>query len=145
MNKQRFADLLGLSVHLPDEKQADYLISEGVVIDSKIPNVDTEVLDRAIHKFGTLTQIDKAIEEMSELTKALIKERHARMTEEHMQAISQVEEELADVIITLNQLIMIFGELYNAVPRKRLQGMVDYKIAKLKERLEGSKRDERNI
>lgn len=135
MNKERFADLLMLSVHLPNEKQAEYLMREGVVIDSNLPNVDTDVLNKAIDKFGTSSQIDKTIEEMSELTKALLKERYARKTEHHLEAIANVCEELADVIIMLNQLEIIFTERYKAIPGEELQKMIDFKIERLKGRL----------
>ena len=136
MNIQKFEDYLSLSVHLPNRKQAQYLIEKGVVIDSNIPNVDTEVLNKAIDYFGTPEQIDKTIEELSELTKALLKERYARMTEHHTEAIDNVCEELADAIIMLNQIAIIFTERYHAFRREELQRMIDFKIERLKGKLE---------
>lgn len=135
MNIKEFEEHLADSVHLPNYNQARYLIEKGVVIDSNLPNVDTEVLNKAIDKFRSPEQIDKAIEEMSELTKALLKERYARMTDSHNEAIDNVCEELADAVIMLNQLVLIFTERYHAFKREELQRMVDFKVERLKTRL----------
>ena len=66
-----------------------------------LPSVDKALLERAINTFGCNSQIDKSIEEMSELTKALLKERYSRMWDErgHIEALMNVTEELADVVI----------------------------------------------
>lgn len=135
MNIKEFEEHLADSVHLPNYNQARYLIEKGVVIDSNLPNVDTEVLNKAIDKYGTTMQIDKSIEEMSELTKALLKERYARMTDNHNEAIDNVCEELADAVIMLNQLEIIFTERYHAFKREDLQRMVDFKINRLNGKL----------
>ncbi len=135
MNIKELEEHLALSVHLPNYNQARYLIEKGVVIDSNMPNVDTDILNKAIDHYGTSTQIDKAIEEMSELTKALLKERYARMTPSHLEAIDNVCEELADAVIMLNQLVLIFTERYHAFSREDLQKVVNYKIERLKERI----------
>jgi hypothetical protein len=132
MNIKELEIHLASSVHLPNYNQARYLIEKGVVIDSNMPNVDTDVLNKAIDKYGTLGQIDKAIEEMSELTKALLKERYARMTQSHLEAIDNVCEELADAVIMLNQLVLIFTERYHAFSREDLQKVVNFKIERLK-------------
>lgn len=135
MNIKEFEQHLASSVHLPNYNQARYLIEKGVVIDSNLPNVDTEVLNKAIDEYGTSPQIDKAIEELSELIKALLKERYARMTDNHNEAIANVCEELADAIIMLNQLEIIFTERYHAFRREDLQRMVNFKIERLKGKL----------
>ena len=57
---------------------------------------------RALNKFGEQKQKDMAIEEMSELTQALLKERRGRE--------SNVAEEIADVTIVLDQLKLIYPE-----------------------------------
>ena len=126
---------LTLTAHLPNYLRAKMLIEKGVVIDSNMPNVDTDVLNNAIDKYGTLGQIDKSIEEMSELTKALLKERYARMTNNHLAEIDNVCEELADVVIMLNQLVLIFTERYHAFSREDLQKVVNFKLKRLEERL----------
>jgi NTP pyrophosphatase (non-canonical NTP hydrolase) len=97
--------------------------------------IQVEILNKAIDKFGTSSQIDKAIEEMSELTKALLKERYARKTDYHFSAIDNVCEELADVIIMLEQVKIIFTERYKAISKEDLQNMIDYKIERLKGKL----------
>ena len=135
MNIKELEMHLALSVHLPNYNQARYLIEKGVVIDSNMPNVDTDVLNSAIDKYGTLGQIDKSIEEMSELTKALLKERYARMTNNHLAEIDNVCEELADAVIMLNQLEIIFTERYHAFSKEDLQKVVNYKIERLKGKL----------
>ena len=135
MNIKELEMHLASSVHLPNYNQARYLIEKGVVIDNNMPNVDTDVLNKAIDKYGTSGQIDKAIEEMSELTKALLKERYARMTQNHLAEIDNVCEELADAVIMLNQLVLIFTERYHAFSREDLQKVVNYKIERLKGKL----------
>ena len=132
MNIKELEMHLASSVHLPNYNQARYLIEKGVVIDSNMPNVDTDILNKAIDKYGTSGQIDKSIEEMSELTKALLKERYARMTNSHNEAIDNVCEELADAVIMLNQLVLIFTERYLAFSREDLQKVVNFKIERLK-------------
>lgn len=86
---------------------------------------EARILEAAINTFGNAAQVDMMIEEMSELTKALLKWRRAAMidgdnTEEKYNAVL---EEMADVQIMLNQMALIFGD------------STEYEIAKL-ERLE---------
>ena len=66
---------------------------------------ELEVLENNIEKHGFNRQIDKAIEEMAELTQALMKLRH-NGTEE---LIHNATEEMADTYITLKQIEMISG------------------------------------
>ena len=68
-----------------------------------------EILKAAIRLYGEPAQIDVAIEEMSELTKALCKVKRARDTAGITEASSNVVEEIADVQIMLDQLRIIFG------------------------------------
>lgn len=70
-----------------------------------------KILEGAVTKYGTYAQIDHAIEEMSELTKALIKERRAVGTANYDASLrDHIREEMADVYIMLNQLSLIFGD-----------------------------------
>ncbi|MBQ6756496.1 MAG: hypothetical protein IJP43_06095 [Oscillospiraceae bacterium] len=70
-----------------------------------------KILEGAIMKWGAYAQIDIAIEEMSELTKALLKERRAVGTANFDDRLrDHIREEMADVYITLNQLSLIFGD-----------------------------------
>lgn len=79
------------------------------------------ILERAIATFGCAAQVDKAIEEMAELTKALLKYRimgsrefvrsNTESDELLMHTASvNICEEMADVQIMLNQLRLIYGD-----------------------------------
>jgi NTP pyrophosphatase (non-canonical NTP hydrolase) len=68
-------------------------------------NIDVKTLLKAVNTFGDRNQEDVAIEEMSELTKAIIK--HRRYNTEETKA--NIREEIADVFIMLVQLIIIHG------------------------------------
>ena len=64
---------------------------------------DHEILVKAIHTFGIAGQVDIAIEEMAELTTALIQHRRGRGFCEDVIA------EIADAQIMLEQLAIYFG------------------------------------
>lgn len=68
-----------------------------------------EVLIKAISHYGSEHQIDKAIEEMSELIKALLKYRYCVRQYEKDIVKESVDEEMADVEIMMEQLRMIFN------------------------------------
>lgn len=72
----------------------------------------SELYAKAVQKFGERAQILVAIEEMSELTKALLKYiRHEDFSQGDYDAIVEsIAEERADVEIMLEQLNIIFGE-----------------------------------
>ena len=78
-------------------------------------------IDRAIGTYGKDTQLTKAVEEMSELTKALCKLKECKrkydtpFNREAQEVYSNIEEETADVFIMLVQLFAIFNphELVN--------------------------------
>lgn len=67
---------------------------------------DYEVLRKAVETYGKEAQTDMMIEEMSELTKALLKQRRNGTSE----TVDNVLEEMADVEIMLNQMKMIYGD-----------------------------------
>ena len=93
---------------------------------------DPKVLEDAIDRYGAPAQIDMAIEEMSELTKALLKNRrnYATVTAgERGRLREAIIEEAADVIITVAQVVMIYAE------PEEIQAEVDFKINRLRERL----------
>lgn len=91
-------------------------------------NIDrVAVLASAITVFGTKSQKDMAIEEMSELTKALCKERRARTIRERAEARAAIIEEIADAYIMLQQLIMIYDK------DGECQSAVDYKVDRLEQ------------
>lgn len=86
------------------------------------------VLKQAIEVYGTNAQVDVAIEEMSELTKALLKLRRAGSAG-WADAKESVFEEMADVVIMLTQLMMIYDG------RKAVQQFIDAKVKRLAGRL----------
>ena len=94
-------------------------------------NSEQEILERAINTFGVNSQVDMAIEEMAELTKALLKYRRCcngdAYVDDKDKLFGNVIEEMADVQIMLNQLYIMFGEPVN-YPKD--------KIERLKERLD---------
>lgn len=96
--------------------------------------VDYEgVLKNAVKAYGDDSQIDMAIEEMSELTKALLKYRRAKRSTETADFDTlkdNISEEVADVLITLDQLGIIFGN-FNEVNNYKHE-----KVLRLHDRLE---------
>ena len=92
---------------------------------------DQEVLERAIDTFGIDSQVDMAIEEMAELTKALLKYRRCCngdiYVDDKDKLFGNVIEEMADVQIMLNQLYIMFGEPVNYPKEKinRLKNRLD--------------------
>lgn len=94
---------------------------------------ERSVMVNAIRKFGARAQKDMAIEEMSELMKALLKQRRA-YNEDPLNAdktLSNVYEEIADVQIMLDQLMIMF-DCAEAVAGVRVE-----KLARLQRRLDG--------
>lgn len=91
-----------------------------------------EVLERAVKTYGSLAQTDMVLEEMSELTKALLKLRRTHDAENYGKAKENVYEEMADVIIMLTQLLMIMGG------RNEVQKAIDEKVKRLDTRLEAA-------
>lgn len=92
----------------------------------------SEVLRRAAEIYGKEAQTDMAIEEMSELSKALLKHRRSEKSSEAYDCEStkrNIYEEIADVIIMFTQLIMIYGG------REEIQKYIDSKVLRLAERL----------
>ena len=80
-----------------------------------------DVLENAVNTFGKQAQVDMMIEEMTELTKALLNERRGRE--------SNIAEEMADVKIMLQQMGMIFD---NA---REIEEIYAEKIERLDQRL----------
>ena len=69
----------------------------------------TDILHRAIRYYGVRRQMDKAVEEMSELIQAIQKIRYST-GREHAAAQRNLLEEIADVSIMVDQLRIICGE-----------------------------------
>lgn len=79
------------------------------------------IVEKAIETYGQEAQIDVAIEEMAELTQALLHNRRGRE--------SNIAEELADVEIMCKQLELIFG------CESETKFFLNKKLNRLKERL----------
>lgn len=103
--------------------------------------MDKEILKRAINTYGSEAQIDVCIEEMSELTKAIIKFKRASQKIDFMDVrafrnyiaakVSDIAEEIADVEIMLEQMKMIFK------CEDEANKQVDNKLKRLGDRLNG--------
>ena len=89
----------------------------------------TDTYKQAIKTYGEKAQKLMAIEEMSELTKEICKDFRGKLNREHL------IEEIVDVIITIDQLLMMYK-----ISDKEIQQMCERKMERLKERLEDSKR-----
>lgn len=85
------------------------------------------VYKRAILKFGQRSQVNVAIEEMSELTKELCKLNRGRDNRDH------ILEEIADVYIMLHQLTLIFDN----PDEMQVIRYIDEKTKRLENLLEG--------
>ena len=92
-------------------------------------NENKPIYNQAIEHYGVNSQIDIAIEEMSELTKALLKHRRYG-TEDTYKAI---RDELADVEICLEQIKLIY-----LIDDKSLEFIKNSKLDRLKKRMEES-------
>lgn len=86
------------------------------------------LLDRAITAYGAPAQMDMAVEEMAELTKALCKVKRVSCAAEAKAVLENVVEEMADVQIMLDQLRIIFG--------RSTAEAKEYKLERLKKRLD---------
>ena len=90
-----------------------------------------EVLQECVNTYGAEAQVDMAIEEMSELTKALLKyhRKEAQGSKDLEAARENILEEVADVIIMLTQLIMIYGG--RDLVQETIENKVDRQIKRL--------------
>jgi len=87
----------------------------------------TEILQEAIKKYGVNNQCDVCIEEMSELTKELLKLRRESTQAGFQKRRENIKEEIADVQIMLDQMRIIFGDTSE---------QEEFKVNRLRERLE---------
>lgn len=90
----------------------------------KFTEEQNNIMLKALKKYGVDAQDDIAIEEMSELTKAIIKNRRYKT----FATLESIYEELADVYIMLEQITMSLDE-------DRVQSYVNSKLERLNERL----------
>jgi NTP pyrophosphatase (non-canonical NTP hydrolase) len=80
------------------------------------------ILENAIEQWGIEKQVDMAIEEMAELIVAINHFKRSRIDRR------PVIEEIADVMIAMSQMMLIFG-------KDKVKYMIAYKLNRLKERL----------
>ena len=87
----------------------------------------TELLKRAINTYGVQAQKDMMIEEMSELTIAILKERRVTGLFDREIVRENIREEMADVQIMLDQMRIIYGDCLEWHDRKlqRLNDRLD--------------------
>ena len=90
-----------------------------------------EIIERAISAYGMDAKILMAVEEMSELTKALCKVSRTIGTDKYAAVLENVKEEVADVQIMLDQVRAIF--------RFHTEAIEQAKLRRLEERLNGRK------
>ena len=96
----------------------------------------TKIEKACIEKYGIDNQMLICIEEMSELTKAIIKYRRfhssdmipVKLSEEEI--LYNLREEIGDVSIMLDQLKMVFGE-------EEINQIIHEKVVREEKRLEG--------
>ncbi len=87
-----------------------------------------KIMLNALKKFGVDAQDDIAIEEMSELTKAIIKNRRYR----NFDTYDNLCEELADVMIMTEQILM-------TMDKDIVQRYINSKLERLEQRLGDNK------
>lgn len=93
---------------------------------------EIQIMQRAIDKYGVQSQVDKLVEECSELIKAVLKLRYAKPTGvEHDILIDAVSEETADVEIMLEQVHMIYRN------DEKVAEYREKKLERLKHRMDG--------
>jgi NTP pyrophosphatase (non-canonical NTP hydrolase) len=90
----------------------------------KFTEEQKNIMQNAVRKYGVDAQDDIAIEEMSELTKAIIKNRRYKT----FATLENLYEELADVYIMLEQIMM-------SLDKDRVESYVNSKLERLNERL----------
>lgn len=85
-----------------------------------------EVCKLALEIYGVKNQVDMCLEEMSELTKALLKyRRYSDLPKEELKVLwAGIISEIADVIITTEQMAIHYGE-------ESVKTMIKFKIDRL--------------
>lgn len=85
-----------------------------------------EILEKAIDTYGMHTQVDMCLEEMAELSKALLKMR--RPDGNIADKLDNIREEIADVQIMIDQMRIIYGD-------EAVQRAEQAKLARLENRI----------
>ena len=98
-----------------------------------IADLAPDVTDRFIQTYGEQYQIDRFIEEASELIKALLKRRRTDLPEDRFNESkinADIQEEIADTLITLSQVIKIYGN------EEQIREIMNLKIERARAELE---------
>ena len=134
MERRAGSGPLGFSERSSTVKEYETLTREKVADEGRPPVITAEerraLLDRAITTYGAPAQMDMAVEEMAELTKALCKVKRVSCAAEAKAALENAVEEMADVQIMLDQLRIIFG--------RSTAEAEEYKLERLKKRLDAT-------
>lgn len=85
-----------------------------------------KIINKIINKYGKEAQVLQTVEEMSELTKELIKNINRGKDNE-----SEITLEIADVLIMIMQLV----EIYN-IDGDKILGAMEYKLLRQDERMQ---------
>jgi NTP pyrophosphatase (non-canonical NTP hydrolase) len=89
--------------------------------------LESGLLARAINHFGVAAQTAKAVEEMGELITAIARDYHRTNEDE-------IIDEIADVLITVLQLRLIYGA-------QRIDGRIAFKLERLDTRIASARSD----
>lgn len=90
-----------------------------------------DVYKKAIDYYGTYEQHSVAMEECSELIQAISKFLRADKPKDMLIARNHIREEIADVMIMIDQL-----RLMHSIGDKEMEQEVEYKVMRLKKRVE---------
>lgn len=102
---------------------------------SYISLIQKKTLQRAINHYGQYSQSLIAIEELSELQKAIVKQ-FRKSCENH---ITDISEEMADVYIMLEQLKMMYKN------ESDIKRFIDYKVMRLEDRIKEDEKEKQEI
>ena len=91
--------------------------------------IDNSICEKVINAYGKINQLDMVMEESAELIKAINKYKRKRFTDDETNAINDIIEESADVIIMIAQICGMFN-CYD-----KLQNKIEEKTLRLNERL----------
>lgn len=100
--------------------------------------MDKSVLIKALNKYGATAQEDVCIEELSELQLAILRLRRVCNNTRKgnvIEARANLIEEIADVEICIEYLKLLYEQISSDF-REKVNKIIDYKINRLKKRLE---------
>jgi NTP pyrophosphatase (non-canonical NTP hydrolase) len=87
-----------------------------------------EIMYQSIVHFGVVNQMFKTIEELGELQQAICKFN----TEEGVQSFENMVEEIADSLIMIKKLMIIFS-----IKEKEIEDIQDFKLKRLVNKMKG--------